>query len=90
MNERRPFEEIRAEINYDEANVPEYSIPPLLIKNDGSRVENSWDWMNFRRPEILKFYRDEVFGEAPLRPEQMNREVLTVRSDALGGKEVRK
>ena len=90
MNKRRPFEEIRAEINYDEANVPEYSIPPLLIKNDGSRVENSWDWMNFRRPEILKFYRDEVFGEAPLRPEQMNREVLTVRSDALGGKAVRK
>ncbi|MBE6356701.1 MAG: acetylxylan esterase [Lentisphaerae bacterium] len=90
MNKRRSVEEIVAEINYDESKIPEYSIPPLLVKNDGSAVENSWDWMNFRRAEILNFYREEVFGDAPLLPEQMSREVLTVRHDALGGKAIRK
>lgn len=90
MKTRRPIEEILKEINYDEAAVPAYTVPSVLIKNDGSAVKNAWEWMNFRRPEVLKFYRDEVFGELPVMPEKMSREVISVREDALDGKAIRK
>lgn len=90
MKTRRPIEEILKEINYDEAAVPAYTVPSVLIKNDGSAVKNAWEWMNFRRPEVLKFYRDEVFGELPVMPEKMSREVISVKEDALDGKAIRK
>ncbi len=90
MKPRRPIEEILKEINYDEAAVPVYSVPSVLVKNGGSVVKNSWEWMNFRRPEVLKFYRDEVFGELPAMPEKFSAEVVRVKEDALDGKAIRK
>lgn len=90
MKTRRPIEEILKEINYDEAAVPCSAVPPVLVKPDGSPVKNAWEWMNFRRPEVLKFYRDEVFGELPVMPEKMSREVISVKEDALDGKAIRK
>jgi hypothetical protein len=90
MRKRRPIEEVVAEVNYEEANVRQYEVPSALILNNGQKVNNAWEWMNLRRPEILALYRDQVFGQLPAMPEQMSYEVVSEKDDALDGKAIRK
>ena len=39
--------------NYDEAKVPEYTLPDPLVMTDGSSVKTVKEWETKRRPEIL-------------------------------------
>jgi hypothetical protein len=76
--------------NYDEAKVPKYTLPELLLCADGTRVSDAKTWEAKRRPEILGLYEKFVYGKAPLRPVGMSFEVRSVDKNALGGKAVRK
>lgn len=78
------------EINYDESLIPEFVLPDVLICNDGSRINNAFDWVNKRRPEVLKTLRDNLFGYLPPRPDMTSFELLSVKDDALGNTAVRK
>ena len=82
--------DLAAAVNYDESAVPEREIPSVLMKKDGSEVAGAWEWMNFRRPEILDFYTRELYGESLPRPQEMRSEVINVRADALNGRAIRK
>lgn len=84
------WKDAAAKINLEEDKVPVREIPSVLVKNDGGKVENAWEWMNIRRPEVLDFYTSNVFGEFPPRPEEIKREVVSFRDDALDGKAFRK
>ncbi len=53
--------------NYDESKVPAYTLPPLLVAQDGSHVRTPADWTK-RRTEILALLEDQMFGKAPGRP----------------------
>lgn len=90
MKKRRPLDTIIAELNYEESGVPSREVPCALIMNNGRKVLNAWEWMNLRRPEILDFYRNEVFGASPAMPETMSYEILNVKNDALDGRAIRK
>jgi hypothetical protein len=51
--------------NYDEAKVGAFTLPdPLILQNDGT-VSGTNDWANLRRPQILKLYRDDIYGSSP-------------------------
>jgi hypothetical protein len=50
--------------NYDESKVPPYQLPPLLTHADGSKVTSPAGWRK-RRQEILRAYRDEIYGHVP-------------------------
>ncbi|MFT4691446.1 MAG: hypothetical protein ACI9OD_003669 [Limisphaerales bacterium] len=50
--------------NYDEAKVPQYELPDPLVFNDGKPVKTRADWGR-RRAEVLKLFRDHVYGHAP-------------------------
>jgi (4-O-methyl)-D-glucuronate---lignin esterase len=77
------------EANYDEAKVPQYTLPAPLTCADGSAVADSSAWFELRRPELLQLFRDQVYGNAPGRPE--NASYRTVESgEAFGGLAVRK
>ena len=86
----RPAEEVSKEINREESGVPEREIPSVLLRADGTRVTTAWEWIFRRRPEILDFYRKNVFGDPLPRPDQVVREVLSVKEGALGGAAVRR
>jgi hypothetical protein len=75
--------------NYDEAKVPAYTLPPLLVLNDGTPVRGAADWAK-RRAEILALLESQMFGRAPGRPDDMAFAVDALDSAALGGKAVRK
>ncbi len=75
--------------NYDEAKVPAYTLPPLLVMNDGAPVRSASGWAA-RRAEILGLLETQMFGRAPARPDGMTFAVESVEKAALGGKAVRK
>jgi hypothetical protein len=75
--------------NYDEARVPAYTLPALLVAKDGSTVRSAADWAK-RRAEISALLEEQMFGKAPAKPAGMTVTVDAVDRAALGGSAVRK
>ena len=80
----------KPEINYDEAKVPQYTLPDPLLLSDGERVTDAATWLKRRRPEILRLFQEHVYGKSPGRPEGMKFQVTSVAEDALEGKATRR
>lgn len=51
--------------NYSEDKVASYALPDPLKMFDGRSVTSEQMWLKERRPEILKFYRDNIYGHVP-------------------------
>ena len=86
----RSREEIMKDINYDESKVPVFTLPSPLDRPGGGRVSSAYEWVNRRRGEVLDFYKKEVYGNLPPRPDKMWFETLSVRGDALDNTAIRK
>lgn len=78
--------------NYDEAKVPVFTLPDVLVFNDGTPVASKKDW-DKRRSEIYSIYEKEVFGVVPEWKGQVKPTLVSEKADALDGiakrKEVR-
>jgi hypothetical protein len=75
---------------YDEAGVPAYTLPDLLVTKDGERVRDPDGWVTRRRPEIVELYRAEVFGRAPAAPPRVEFRVDFDEPRAVDGRARRK
>ena len=75
---------------YDESKVIPYELPDPLVCQDGTKVETAQTWIEKRRPEILKLFKEEVYGESPENRIPMRIEIVEEGQDALGGKAIRK
>ena len=53
------------EANYDESKVPEYKLPDVLSSFEGNSIITVEEWEEFRRPEIVDFFTQNMFGEVP-------------------------
>jgi hypothetical protein len=82
-------EAILALTNYDESQVPPYTLPSPLQTADGKTIATANEWMNFQRPAILNLFKKEMYGQMPPRPDQMAFEILTERNDALDNTAIR-
>ncbi len=51
--------------NYSEDKVAAYQLPDPLLMFDGKPVTSRKMWFNDRRPEIMKFYQNEIYGRVP-------------------------
>lgn len=56
----------------DRAPVENYTLPDLLVSNNGKVVKNARQWEKIRRPEIMSIYENEMFGKVPPRPAEMH------------------
>ena len=75
-----------APANYDEALVPQFPLPDPLIAEDGSPISSPEEWKSKRRPEILKLFKEHMFGEFPeANSERIKFQELQTKTDALGG-----
>ncbi|MBX2841151.1 MAG: acetylxylan esterase [Flammeovirgaceae bacterium] len=72
--------------NYDESKVPNYSLPELLILENGKKVKSVKDWENKRRSEILKLFQNEVFGVVPEVDYKLSFKVIKENIEAVNGK----
>ncbi len=69
--------------NYSEDKIPPYTLPGPLVTNDGKPVTSADMWLKVRRPEILKFYENEIYGRVPASAPKVTWEVTeTVNGDA--------
>lgn len=83
--------------NYDEAKIPQYTLPDALLCSDGTPVKSADVWEKTRRPEILELFQREMFGRLPdaLRkagnhPDFVTFNVVESDENAYGGKAIRK
>ncbi len=51
--------------NYSEEKLKPYTLPDPLVTASGQRITSAEQWFKARRPEILKLYRDEIYGHVP-------------------------
>jgi len=51
--------------NYDESKIPEYALPDILKSFDGKQIKTIGDWEKTRKPEIIHFFEQNIYGEVP-------------------------
>lgn len=76
--------------NYDEAKIAPYTLPELLVTQNGSKITTPDAWNTIRRPEVLALFQEHVFGRTPGNWGKVSFETVQVKKDALGGKATRK
>lgn len=76
--------------NYDESKVPPYTLPDPLITSNGQRVTSAEMWFAQRRPEIMKYYRTEIYGHIPANAPKVTWEVSETDPKARDGKAIMK
>jgi hypothetical protein len=70
-------------LNYDESKVGQYTVPDPLVGKDGKRITDVASWSSTRRKEILKDFRDLMYGHTPDLPVKLRPEVVAMRKDAI-------
>ncbi|UEG51655.1 acetylxylan esterase [Mucilaginibacter daejeonensis] len=73
-------------VNYDEAAVPSYTLPNVLLKANGQLVKNKKDWEKERRPEIVNLFKANVYGQTPIDLDSATYVLTNKVADAMGGK----
>jgi hypothetical protein len=72
--------------NYDELKVGEYTLPGLLVTENGQTVSTPGQWENIRSPEILKLFEDHVYGQVPKDFDDIKFKVTNQDKKAMDGK----
>jgi hypothetical protein len=89
---RLPAQTQEIPINLDESKVSAYTLPDPLVMADGRKVTTREEWIQQRRPELLRLFEDQVYGKVP-RPDRPLHITFQVRSEdkaALGGTAIRR
>lgn len=71
--------------NYSEEKVPPYTLPDPLVLANGQKVTSAIEWVQKRRPEILKFYQTEIYGRIPANAPKVTWEVAEADPKARDG-----
>jgi hypothetical protein len=71
--------------NYSEEKVPPYTLPDPLVMANGERVTSAAMWLQTRRPEILAFYQNEIYGRVPANAPTVTWEVTETDNNARDG-----
>ncbi|MVM34571.1 acetylxylan esterase [Spirosoma sp. HMF4905] len=72
--------------NYDEANVPAYSLPDLLKTTTNQEVRTKTAWEKIRRPEIIKLFEENVYGQMPKTVDRLTYSIKSGDTQAMAGK----
>jgi hypothetical protein len=86
------LKELDSDINYDEARIPHYDLPPLLTTAEGDPVTTAEEWRNIRRPQIMSLFSNLIYGRVP-KPEKEIKVSFNVEAsdpDFMDGKATRK
>ncbi|WP_346860950.1 hypothetical protein [uncultured Draconibacterium sp.] len=76
--------------NYDENKVPVFKLPDPLKTFNGKKVKSVKKWETKRRPELLDFFTQNMYGEVPGELKITSYDVLEQSNNALNGKAIRK
>lgn len=84
--------EFDKDVNYDEASVPHYDLPPLLVTEEGDTVTSIEQWRDVRRPQIVALFSNLIYGRIPSPASPIKTTYEIVKTDAafMNGKATRK
>ncbi|GEO08107.1 glucuronyl esterase domain-containing protein [Segetibacter aerophilus] len=74
------------EANYDEAKVPKYVLPEVLRTTSNIEVKNKTTWESVRRPELIKLFEDNIYGQMPKKYSNIKYTVSNRDANAMNGK----
>ncbi len=74
------------EANYDESKVPKYTLPQVLTTSSGKKVNNKTAWEKERRPEIVKLFEENIYGQMPKSYDSIQYTVTNQNAAAMNGK----
>jgi hypothetical protein len=75
----------RPEFNYFEEKVKPYNLPDVLTTPSGKKSATIGDWKKFGRPEILEYFRTNMFGRVPTTHYTKSFKVINEDKTAVGG-----
>ncbi|MBC8770383.1 acetylxylan esterase [Arenibacter sp. BSSL-BM3] len=75
---------------YDESKVPTFEVPDPLVTFGGEKINSVRKWEKVRRPELLKFFENNVYGKLPKALKIDSYTILEQDNNALNGKAKRK
>ena len=68
-----------------EEKVPPYTLPDPLRCFDGRVVTNQEEYLRYKRPELLQFYQEKLYGETPPPPDSLECTLLRENRHAMEG-----
>lgn len=74
------------EENYDESKVPAYILPDVLKTSANTDVKDKTTWEKVRRPEILRLFEDNIYGQMPKMYSSIKYSVTNENANAMNGK----
>ena len=77
-------------VNYDEAKVGTYTLPDPLVLANGKPVRDAKTWSQKRRPELVRLFEENQFGQSPGRPADMSFDVFDKGTPVFDGKALRR
>ena len=80
------------DVYYDEAKIPAYDLPDLLVTVEGKRITTAEEWYALRRPQIMSLFSNLVYGRVPepSTPMKLTFREVKKNEDFMSGKATRK
>lgn len=72
--------------NYDEAKVPAYTLPDLLLSINNQRINTAKQWEDIRRPEIISLFEEHVYGTMPKKFDEISFKTKAENPNAMNRK----
>ncbi len=76
--------------NYDEDKVPVYKVSDVLTRFNDEEVGDMFSWFRYRRPELFRFFEQNVYGTVPGRLDSIGYKTLEHSDMAFDGTAKRK
>ena len=86
----RDFYDYYNHANYDEALVPDYTLPDIMLCLDGTVVGDVKTWEEKRRPELLRLFTSFMYGKQPLPDSTFSFERMGKDRKVLNGRAMRR
>jgi len=64
-----------------ESDVPNYVLPDLLTSFNGKKITSIKQWETKRRPEIIRFFAENMYGKVPTPPEPVKKSFKLIAED---------
>ena len=72
--------------NFDESKVPQYTLPDVLKTQAGKQIKNKTQWEKTRRPEILRLFEDNIYGQLPTDYDSIRYSLINENTKSMDGK----
>jgi hypothetical protein len=80
----------QSKTNFTESKVPEYELPEVLVTQKGEKVTTRKDWIEKRRPELIRLFEENMYGKVPGELKIHSYQIIEQSDNALNNKAVRK